>query len=139
MGADSISFEHAESGVLKASSLEVFSGILRLAAISLAVLFSLDALAFRTPWYSDHIEPESYAGSYEYALWNELTRPLHGKQHVLVFGDSSIAEGFSAMLANRTEGCRDCFFSNVGTPAATPRAWFYLLRDLDPDAKRYNV
>ncbi len=139
MGADSISFEHAGSGVLKASSLEVFAGILRLAAISLAVLFSLDALTFRTPWYSDYIEPQSFAGSYEDALWNELTRPLHGKQHILVFGDSSIAEGFSAMLANRTDGCAGCFFSSVGTPAATPRAWFYLLRDLDPDAKRYNV
>jgi hypothetical protein len=113
--------------------------ILRLAALSLAVQFCLDALVFRTGWYGDYLEPESYAGSYEATLLNEQTRRLAGSHRVLVLGDSAIAEGFSAPLANQTVADPDWFFSNAGTPAATPRAWYYLLRDLDPNAKRYNV
>lgn len=118
--------------------------ILRLAALSLAVQFCLDAIMFRAPWfdgsrYSDYLEPESYAGSYEATLRNEKTRRLTGSHRVLVLGDSAIAEGFSAPLANGAIDDRDWFFSSAGTPAATPRAWFYLLRDLDPAATRYNV
>jgi hypothetical protein len=113
--------------------------ILRLASAVIAFQFALDALAFRTPWYSDYLEPESFAGSYEATLFDESTRVLRGNERVLVLGDSSIAEGFSAPLANRSTGDRNWFFSSAGTPAATPRAWYYLLRDLDPDATRYNV
>jgi len=112
--------------------------ILGLAAAALLVQFTLDAVSFRTGYYADYVEPESYAGSYETVLNNEGRRRLIGSHRALVFGDSSIAEGFSARLANLVAP-NNWFFSSVGTPGATPRAWFYLLRDLDPGARRYNV
>src|SRR5882757_4469618 len=74
--------------------------ILWLASISLMVQFFLDAVAFRTPFYPHYVEPESFTGSYEVTLRNERSRILTGSEHVLIFGDSSIAEGFSASLAN---------------------------------------
>lgn len=113
--------------------------ILRLACFGLAFQFCLDAVVFRTPWYGRCVEPDSLAGSYETTLRNEGTRVLTGSRHVLLFGDSTMAEGFSATFANDSVGGKDWFFSSAGTPGATPRAWFYLLRDLDPRATRYNV
>ena len=121
------------------SSAKPLAPIFGLTIVSLLALFVLDASAFRTPWYGQHVEPESYAGSFEGVLRNEKTRDLPATNRALVLGDSSIAEGFSAQLANSSVGRGSWFFSNASNPGATPRTWFYLIRDLDPSAHRYNV
>ena len=121
------------------STAKPLSQILSLAAASLLVVFLLDAAAFRTAVYGQYLEPESYAGSFELKLHEEQTRRVRARNRVVVLGDSSIAEGFSAPLANRAANDNDWFFTNAAVPGATLRTWFYLLRDLDPEAKRYNV
>ena len=105
----------------------------------LLTLFLLDAVVFRSGIYRRVLSPESAAGQVEFVLHMEhkhvLTKPIH----VLDLGDSQIAEGFSQRLAEKAAGAGGFDFSNVAIPGATMRDWFYIVRDLDPDATRYNV
>jgi hypothetical protein len=105
-----------------------------------AVLFILlEGLVFRTGFYARYIEPSSSAGMLESTLHNERTRPLFGRDEVLVTGDSRIAEGFSNKVANNSCTKGDYYFGCAAVPGATPRCLFYLLRDLDPTRKRYRA
>ena len=95
------------------------------------VLFALDAALFRTPYYRQILEPDSYAGQVE--------RVLHtgGNQSVAVLGDSRIAEGFSARIADQRQPALR--FLNAAVPGSTPRCWYYLLRDLDPQGGKFKA
>jgi hypothetical protein len=101
------------------------------------LLFLLvEGLIFRLGWYSKHLEPLSSAGTVEtYLSW--LRRVPHGKlPEVLVVGDSRIAEGFSAPAAGLADGNRIRYW-NFGIGGATPRVWYYELRDGDPTRRRF--
>jgi hypothetical protein len=104
--------------------------------VALAAFFAADSLLFRTGWYALHLEPDSSAGSLEYQLqW--LHRAGASKSpEVLVIGDSRIAEGFSARVANATLD-RRLHFWNFGIPGTTPRVWYYALRAADPTRRRF--
>ncbi len=94
------------------------------------MLFALDAALFRTPYYRRILEPESYAGQVERLIGTG------GNQSIAVLGDSRIAEGFSARVADGQQpGWR---FLNAAVPGSTPRCWYYLLRDLDPQVGRFK-
>lgn len=99
----------------------------------------LDAAVFRSGLYMAIIEPDSTTGSVQRLLDEEKNRRPSGKQEVLVMGDSRIAEGFSAPLASKEAAARGYAFINGSAPAATPRCWYYIVRDLDPDANRYRA
>ncbi len=88
-------------------------------------------------WYRAYVEPESYAGETELML--QSARGAAGQRAVLVMGDSRIGEGFSARLANELAGHSGVEFINASVPASTPRCWYYLLRELDPDGARYRA
>ncbi len=49
-----------------------------------------------------------------------------------------MAEGFSSNLAEKATG-PDWQFVNAAVPGATPRVWFYMLQDIDPNKNRFNV
>lgn len=51
-------------------------------------------------------------------------------------GDSRVAEGFSAPAASAATGNRIRFW-NYGIGGATPRVWYYELRDADPTRRRF--
>jgi len=106
--------------------------------VVLLVFFGADGLLFRTGWYALHLEPSSAAGSLEYHLqW--LDRSVPSKTHeVLVIGDSRVAEGFSARLADSSVD-RRLHFWNFGLSGTTPRVWYYTLRDADPTRRRFAV
>lgn len=113
------------------------SGRARVAGIcfgTVLLVICADALLFRTGVYRSIVEPQSYAGQTELLLKSESAGRLPAQ--VLVLGDSRIAEGFSARLANETPGLR---FVNGGVPGSTLRCWYYLLRDLDPGANKYRA
>ena len=55
---------------------------------------------------------------------------------VAVMGNSMLAEGFSAKVADEEAGGR-VRFRNLAVPASQPRSWYYELREADPDARRY--
>jgi hypothetical protein len=55
---------------------------------------------------------------------------------VLAVGDSRMG-GFFPRIANREP--TGYTFATISVPAATPRCWFYMLREVDPDANRYRA
>lgn len=113
--------------------------ILSLAVSSVFVLFLLDAAMFRTGLYARYLRPDSYAGSFETVLrigqQKQFTRP----HHVLVLGDSQIAEGFSPKLADETGARSGWEFYGAAVGGASMRCWYYMVRDLDPDRRRFDV
>jgi hypothetical protein len=69
----------------------------------------------------------------------EKIRISSGLKEVLVLGDSRIAEGFSALAANELcpqEGFKFLKLAEVGS---TVEIWYYMLRDVDPTARRYSA
>jgi hypothetical protein len=104
--------------------------------LALASLFVADSLLFRTGWYTKFLEPDSSAGTLESRLYWLRTAPAPAKPEILVVGDSRIAEGFSASIANTAAGGRFRFW-NFGVSGATPRVWYYSLRAADPTRRRF--
>lgn len=106
-----------------------------LAAVALFVL--LDGLLFHSGIYTGYLEPHSSAGELEARLaWLKQTP---ARQHeVMVVGDSRIAEGLSAAVATKATGGR-IHFRNFGIPGASPRVWYYLIRDADPERNRFDA
>jgi hypothetical protein len=98
----------------------------------------LDALVFRTRFYTRILDPHTSTGSFEFALSSEAAREYWARP-VLVLGNSIIVQGFSPRLANWSQLARGYQFSSVAVPATWERCWYYLLRDLDPERKRYSV
>lgn len=109
----------------------------RLAA-ACCVVFALDAAVFRTGWYQHVLEPQSFAGTFARAVRNERQRPVDGRKEILVAGDSrSLA--IRPRIAEELTGRREFAFATVAVPGSSPRGWYYLLRDVDPEARRYTA
>ena len=118
-------------------TLRSLAPLLKLCAASLVALLIADAALFRSGWYLRLIEPESTAGS----MLNDL-RAIRAfrqadRKNILVLGNSQIGEGFSARIADAASGRDDLHFINGSDAGTTPRAWYYLLRTVDPDADRF--
>ena len=56
---------------------------------------------------------------------------------MLVLGDSRIAEGFSATLANELGSPAGLKFVSLAEPAASANTWYYMVREVDPTTRRY--
>jgi hypothetical protein len=113
--------------------------ILIIAVLTLASTFALDAFVFRTGIYTPYLSPQSSTGSFELTLRLEKRRRLKQPVRALVVGDSQMAEGFSARVANSATQRDGIEFANAASPGATMRTSYFLLRDLDPAANRYNM
>lgn len=112
------------------------SPVLTWTLASLLAFLIVEAVVFRVGWYNKYLEPNSAAGMVEsYLFWLSRARPVSVPQ-VMVIGDSRIAEGFSAPLAQKATGGRVHFW-NFGLAGTTPRAWYYILRDADPTRRRF--
>jgi hypothetical protein len=108
-------------------------------AATLICFLFVEASLFRRSWYNKYFEPDSAAGSIEYPLyWLSHFRPSHANE-ILVVGDSRIAEGFSAPLADDESGKRNLVFWNMGMPGTDARVWYYVLRDADPTRRRFQA
>ncbi len=93
---------------------------------------------FGSGWYRQFLDPESFAGSVELCLHDEASRAPSGVPAIAVIGNSMLAEGFSAKVADREAAGRFRFL-NLSIPSSTPRCWYYLLRAVDPDARRHRA
>lgn len=114
--------------------------ILALAGLSIAFVFSIDALCFRTPFYSRILAPDSAAGYFENVLAVERRRVLPGPHHVLVCGDSQVAEGFSAKLANQQFAqSKGWSFESAAVSGSSVKTWYYMLRAVDPAKTRFDA
>jgi hypothetical protein len=97
------------------------------------VFFALDSALFRTGWYASVLEPNSTAGFLQESLWTEEHRAGTGSREVLAVGDSRIPLKPAVADAAGT-GYR---FFTIAVPGTTPRCWYYMLRAVDPEARRY--
>jgi hypothetical protein len=106
----------------------LFASVLAFAAI--------EGIVFHTGLYPWMVSPDSSTGSVETMLRNERLRPKIGGQ-VLGIGDSRML--LEPRISNEHTAETGYTFGNIGTPGATPRAWYYMLRDADPDARLYRA
>ncbi len=111
--------------------------LLKLAAAAFAVLLLIDLSLFRSGLYYRWVEPESTAGSVVRAMLTIRREYEPERRNVLVLGNSRIAEGFSAQVADSSSGRSDLHFINGSIGGTTPRTWYYLLRKIDPDANHF--
>jgi hypothetical protein len=101
-------------------------------------LFLLDCLVFRTPWYAGMLEPGSAAGRFELVLSREkAAQARYGNNLIVALGDSRL--GITPKLCNDLEPETSYFFRSAGVAGTDPRAWYHMLRDLDPSARRYRA
>jgi hypothetical protein len=99
----------------------------------------LDGLIFHTGIYVSILAPDSYAGRLVEITRAEKQRPASGLKEVLVLGDSRIAEGFSSSIADDLGSSAGFKFMNLAEPAASVNTWYYMLREVDPSARRYSA
>lgn len=119
--------------------LRSLAPLLRLVAASAAVLLLIDITVFRSGLYFPWAEPDSTAGSVVRGRMAIERSYEPGRKNLLVLGNSRIGEAFSATLADVASGRKDLHFVNGSIAGTTPRTWYYLLREIDPDANRFSA
>jgi hypothetical protein len=97
----------------------------------------VDGAVFHSGLYVSILAPSSYAGRISRITRTEKERAPSGLKEVLVLGDSRIAEGFSATLANELGSPAGLKFVSLAEPAASANTWYYMVREVDPTARRY--
>ncbi len=98
----------------------------------------LDALVFRTPWYVAHLEPDSSTGLFELVLARERDAQMcTGDNLVVTLGDSRFA--YAPRLSNEVATQTGYVFRHAGVAGSDARAWYYMMRDLDPTRRRYRA
>ncbi|MGA2736526.1 MAG: hypothetical protein ABSG65_03645 [Bryobacteraceae bacterium] len=106
--------------------------------IACLLLFGLDALLFRTRLYTSILEPDSSAGLLELVLWRErAAQNKAGDNLVVTLGNSRMSyfpKGVDQRPSQTGYAVR-----TASVAGSDPRAWYYLLRDLDPTARRYRA
>jgi hypothetical protein len=112
----------------------------RLIAVALGCVgaCALDALVFRTHFYLSNLDPSSAAGTFEMILWREQrAQKALGDNVVVTLGDSrfSLIPKLSNALVSET----GYIYRTAGVAGSDARAWYYMLRDLDPAANRYRA
>jgi len=101
-------------------------------------LFALDGLLFRTPFYPSILQMDSSTGVFELTLRREQqAQALNGDNLVVTLGDSRFA--YLPRLANQVTAQTGYVFRHAGVAGTDVRSWFYMLRDLDPTARRYRA
>ena len=106
--------------------------------LALAALFGLDALLFRTHLYPSVLEPESSTGLFELTLRRERqAQEEFGGNAVIGVGNSRF--NYYPRIANRLMVETGLLFRSARVDGSNPQAWYYLLRDLDPTARRYRA
>jgi hypothetical protein len=104
----------------------------------MAGVFGLDAALFRTPLYPSIVEPDSSTGIFELILQRERHRQAaNGDNLVATLGDSRLA--YAPRLSNAISAETGLVFGNAGAAGSNPMTWYYMLRDLDPTARRYRA
>ena len=107
--------------------------------LGVAVFVCVDGLVFHTELYTSILAPDSYAGRLAVITRTEKQRPASGLKEVLVLGDSRMAEGFSTTVADELGSGAGLKFVNLAEPASSVNAWYYMLREVDPAARRYSA
>jgi hypothetical protein len=105
--------------------------------LGLTVFICVDGVVFHTRLYTSILAPDSYAGRMAVMTHAEKQRRSSGLKEVLVLGDSRMAEGFSAAVADKLSSVAGFKFVNLAEPASSVNIWPYMLREVDPTTRRY--
>ena len=112
---------------------------MRAASVLLASFIAFAAIegaVFHSGLYTWILSPNGTTGDLETTLRDERERPKNGPQ-VLGMGDSRML--LMPRIANRHTAETGYTFGTIAQAGATPRAWFYMLRDTDPTARFYRA
>jgi hypothetical protein len=107
--------------------------------LGIAAFVCVDGAIFHSGLYVWILAPSSYAGRIARITQAEKERPESGLKEVLVLGDSRVAEGFSTTLANELGSPAGLKFVSLAEPAASANTWYYMVREVDPAARRYSA
>jgi hypothetical protein len=107
--------------------------------LGIVAFLCVDGAIFHSGLYVSILAPSSYAGRVARITQAEKNRPPSGLKEVLVLGDSRIAEGFSATLANELGSPAGVKFVSLAEPAASANTWYYMIREVDPTKRRYSA
>jgi hypothetical protein len=107
--------------------------------LGLAAFICVDGAVFRTRVYTSILAPDSYAGRIAVITRAEKNRASSGLKEALVLGDSRMAEGFSAAVANERSSAAGLKFVNLAEPACAVNTWDHMLREVDPTRRRYRA
>jgi hypothetical protein len=107
--------------------------------LGIAAFICVDGVIFHSGLYVSILAPDSYAGRVAEITRGEKERAPSGLKEVLVLGDSRLAEGFSATLANELGSPSGLKFVSLAEPAASANTWYYMVRDVDPTTRRYSA
>ncbi len=107
--------------------------------LGITAFICLDGIIFHSDFYVSILAPDSYAGRLAVITRAEKQRTASGLKEILVLGDSRMAEGFSSAVANELGSAAGFKFVNLTEPASTVNSWYYMLRDVDPAARRYSA
>jgi hypothetical protein len=107
--------------------------------LGIAAFICLDGIIFHSGLYVSILAPDSYAGRLAVITRAEKQRAPSGLKEVLVLGDSRMAEGFSTTVADELGSAAGFKFVNLTEPASTVNSWYYMLREVDPAARRYSA
>ena len=105
--------------------------------LGITAFVCFDAIIFHSGLYVSILAPDSYAGRLEVLTRAEKQRAASGLKEVLVLGDSRMAEGFSTTVADELGSAAGFKFVNLAEPASSVNSWYYMLREVDPTARRY--
>jgi hypothetical protein len=105
--------------------------------LGIVAFICVDGAVFHSGLYVSILAPSSYSGRISRITRAEKERVSSGLKEVLVLGDSRIAEGFSATLANELGSPAGLKFVSLAEPAASANTWYYMVREVDPTARRY--
>ena len=103
---------------------------------SLVAFGAMEGAVFHSGLYTWILNPDASTGDLETILREERERPKSGPQ-VLGIGDSRML--LLPRLANERTAETGYTFGNIATAGATPRSWYYMLRDIDPTARFYRA
>ena len=117
---------------------EVKGGLAARLIATVLIFAGLEGVIFHSGLYARIIEPDSTTGIFELTFRDELQRQAeNGDNMVATVGDSRFAYlPRQANLLTRESGL---VFRNAGAAGTDARAWYYMLRDLDPTAHRYRA
>jgi hypothetical protein len=105
--------------------------------LGVVTFICVDGVVFHTSLYTSILAPESYAGRLAALTGAEKDRVSSSLKEVLVLGDSRMAEGFSAAVADKLSSVDGFKFVNLAEPASAVNIWDYMLREVDPTRHRY--
>jgi len=103
---------------------------------SVAAFVVVEGAVFHTGLYPWILDPDASTGYLETVLRTERERPKTGAQ-ILAIGDSRML--LMPRLANQHTAETGYTFGSIAIAGASPRSWYYMLRDADPAARLYRA